>query len=167
MTKRKTDTLDKFITKYVQKFGVGRAINNEAREFAFYPKLNLITYSVYHSQADKMFAECINKKYNCDIRPFYFIYSLLHEIGHYKTLPTIPQKDLLEEMIIRDTILDSFELQEELNEFYTNLPSERAANEWAIEYLEKNTLQCWKFQKKVFARLAHYYKKWGNRVSNV
>lgn len=162
---KKTDRLDNTITKYVRKFGVRRAFSG--KEFCFYDNINVITYSVFHNQLDAQWAEYINQKYDCDIKPFYFIFSLLHEVGHYKTLPTIPKDVIEEELFIRANLLDKIETQEEMNEVYTNLPSERAANEWAIAYLEKNYISCWEFQRKIFSILAHYYKKWGVRKSEV
>lgn len=162
---KKTDRLDKVITKYVRKFGLRRAFNGN--EFCFYDNINVITYSMFHTELDKEWADHINQKYNCDIKPFFFIFCLLHEIGHYKTLPTIPIEELEKELAIRETLQETVSNQKEMNEIYTNLPSERLANEWAIDYLEKNYVSCWEFQKKIFAIMAHYYKKWGTRKSEV
>ena len=162
---KKTDRLDKVITKYVRKFGVRRAFSG--KEFCYYDNIDFIEYSIFHSPIETMWADHINNKYECDIKPFFFIFSLLHEIGHYKTLPTIPKEELEEELIIRKTLSDFISDQQEMNEVYTNLPSERAANEWALTYLEENTQACWEFQRKVFRILAHYYKKWGVRKSEV
>lgn len=162
---KKTDRLDKVITKYVRKFGVKRAFCGN--EFCYYDKIDFIEYSIFHNSIEREWAEFINQKYDCDIKPFFFIFSLLHEIGHYKTLPTIPKEELEIELATRKILDEIITNQEEMNEAYTNLPSERAANEWALKYLEENTEACWKFQLKVFRILAHYYKKWNVRKSEV
>lgn len=146
----KYDTLERNITKFVRKFGVKRAYCTQ--EFAYYDNFEVITFTFTRYEDDIDLINYIEKTYEVeDLEPWYFIYSILHEIGHHMTLNQLTEEEYEEENIYRQLITD--------NEAYFNLKAERLANDWAINYLSEHFEDCWKLQRKCFAIIKHYLKK--------
>ena len=128
-------------------------------EFSYYYDTDIITYCPYQfypEQAEE-FAGFVEKTYNFDIRPHYFMFSLLHEIGHSMTMDLLGANELQTEAFLRELIHAS---DEKLgNEMYFNLPSERMANKWAVEYFNDHRKMCLRIEKRLQKMLNHYYKK--------
>ena len=155
----KTTTLDKHITKYCKKFGIRKAISST--EFAYIPNNELVTYTMYMYDADLQFIELVNEKYSVDIRPWYFIFCLLHEIGHHITFDDLTQEDLLNDQILRQIIIPNIEDTEKCGRAYINLIAEDLATSWAIDYIDTHAKECWELQNKWLKLMAHYHKKEG------
>lgn len=151
---KQPQTLNKNITRFVQQFGVRRALFND--EFAYYHISKEITYAYLPCKADEHFIDFIYRTYNIDIEPYWFIFSILHEIGHHKTkLDTI---DIEFEESIR-ALLEIIDDEYRCNELYFQLPAEQLATEWAIEYLQNHYEECWKLQRKWLCIMKHLSKK--------
>lgn len=84
-----------------------------------------------NSQLKADFIAYINSTYHIDIsnKVDYFVFSLLHELGHHMTMDSLDETDLQEELVTRRLI----ELTEN-DSLYFTLPSELAANDWAFEH---------------------------------
>jgi hypothetical protein len=147
-------TLEKKITRYVNKFGVHRAKCTKY-EFAYYPYNNSITFSILRFPEDQELIDHIKEKFDIDVSDWYFIFSLLHEIGHEQTLPRLREEDI-ETDIFNRSILS---LMGHDNKAYFNLPTEYAANAWAVDYLLNHQQECWDFQMKCLKIIRHVYKK--------
>lgn len=146
----KYDTLEKNISKFARKFGVKRAYCTN--EFAYYDEAHIITFTFLRYDDDIDFINHIEKTYEVeDLESWYFIYSILHEIGHHMTLNQLTAEEYKEENIFRQIITE--------NEAYFNLKAERLANDWAINYLSEHFEDCWKLQQKCFSIIRHYLKK--------
>lgn len=153
----KTTTLDKKVTKYCKKFGIKKAISSD--EFAYTPNNEIITYTIYICNNDLKFVELINRKYSCDIRPLYFIFCLLHEIGHHITFDNLTQEDLMNDLICRQAIIPNIEDEERQGQAYINLFAEKLATEWALNYIQTHFKECIKIQNRFLKIMAHYMKK--------
>ena len=135
----KYDTLERNITKFVRKFGIKRAYCTQ--EFAYYDNFEVITFTFTRYEDDIDLINYIEKTYEVeDLEPWYFIYSILHEIGHHMTLNKLTKEEYEEENLFRQIITD--------NEAYFNLKAEKLANDWAINYLSEHFEDCWKLQRK-------------------
>lgn len=141
-------TLEKKITKFVKKFGVKRAFCKDQ----FMYRNNIVHFSIFTDPEDGPYIDFINNKYETDIEPWYFIFGILHEVGHHITLPLLTKEELAYEYEQR-----LFRIQ--TSEDYFNLPAEDLANKWAINYIANHTQECWDFQKKCYNIMKHIFKK--------
>ena len=114
----------------------------------------VINYSVesFDKESEKEFNNYIEKTYGVDMSKYSFIFSLLHEVGHYMT---IEQVDVENENLLRQLIQD--------NSAYFNLESEKLANDWAFWYFTSCYNECKRFTKKVLPLIKHFYKNGQNR----
>lgn len=143
----KTSTLEKNITKFVKKFGIRRALQNDT----FLYRGRTVYFTIWHHQEDDLFIDFCNKKYDTDLTAWSFVFCILHEIGHFQTISQLTKEQLAYEYLMRDMGID--------NNIYFNLPAEDLANKWALEYLETHPQECWKFQNKCLNIIRHLYKK--------
>jgi len=147
------DTLTKNITRYVRKFGI-KSVNLGN---SFYYKDGKINYTVLSYDDDEQHIKHIENTYGIDVRPFYFLFCLMHEVGHHMTVDELTEDDMIFELIMRNGIFPLVE--EDTNSAYFNLPAEDLANKWALEYILNHADECWKFQRKCFAIMSHQFKK--------
>lgn len=134
--------LNKEIKLYCKKFGIKKVKLTD--EFSYYPNKALVTYTIYASETDIEFIELVNQKYNVNIRPWYFIFCLLHEIGHHMTLNQLSKEDFETDLILR-SIIPFFENQ---GKAYLGFTAEDLATSWAIEYINSHLKECFEFQNK-------------------
>lgn len=148
-------TLEKKVRKYVKKFGIKYAF--AAKEFAYLPKINAVTFSVLRYDTDWQLINHIKDVYEVDITPWFFIFSLLHEIGHHKTLREFSDEEYAEDQMWREVF--NAIATPEVNYAYFHLPIEKKATEWAINYIENHEQECWDFQKRCIKDIIHICKK--------
>lgn len=153
-----TSTLNKKVKKFVKKFGITAVLSD--KDFAFYPVNNLLTYSIYRYDNDHELVDFVEEKYNVNIKDYFFVFSLLHEIGHHKTWRNFTEQELNQDSFLREVIhaIANYS-HSDANLMYFNLPTEDAANRWAIEYIDSHLEECWKFQNRCMKILRHVYKK--------
>lgn len=116
--------------------------------------IEVINFAIedFDSKADENFRQYISKTYGVDMTKYDFIFSLLHEIGHYMT---IEQVDIQAENLLREII---FQREEDDGNAYFNLESERLANDWAYWYFTSCFDECKRFTEKVVPLIKFYYK---------
>lgn len=80
--------------------------------------------------------------------------SLLHEIGHFFTLSTLPKDYDIDTQVMN--VQNKADTQDELDELYYALPSEYIATQWAIDWLKKkkNRLIAKQFEHLFFSTLS-------------
>ena len=122
------------VKKFCQQFGDLRVARDS--EFAYFYSEDLISYTTnFTHNADKVeaFKNHIYQTYDIDLDDdkAFFIFSLLHEIGHYMTMDTMSQKELIVEVSVRKLLQERIEMEENI---YFKLPSEVLANDWASDY---------------------------------
>lgn len=154
---RYAETLEKKIKKYCNKFGINNVFCSDS--FVYYPKNKTIYFTVYRYVNDENLIEFINKKYNVDISDWFFIFSLLHEIGHHKTMHKLTKADINYEMSVNDFLSFCDEDEKTKNLIHFNLPAEDLADRWAIDYIKNNLDECWNFQQKCLKIIEHIYNK--------
>ena len=135
----KNKLLEKKITNFVKNFGIRRAFCTD--NFFYNIKKNTINFSIYEDDRDSAHIKFINNKYDTDITDWYFVFSVLHEIGHHQTIKLLTKEDWIVESIVRN---------EHSQIAYWNLKAEDLANKWAIQYLIDHTEECWDFQKECY-----------------
>lgn len=141
-------TLEKKITRFVKQFGVRRAFCRD--QFMYHG--DTIDFSILTDPEDRPYIDFLNNKYDIDIEQWFFVFCILHEVGHYITIPLLSKEELAYEYEMR-----MFHIQK--SEDYFNLPAEDLANRWAIKYIENHPQKCWDFQNKCYKIMRHIFKK--------
>ena len=155
MERKFASTLEKKVSKFCQQFGVKRAYH--ASKFAYYDGSKDITFTVWDYFNDKLLIDFINRKYEADISDWLFVFCLLHEIGHHKTLHLLTEEDRENERVLRALVsVSDLPFNDEL---YFNLPAEDLADRWALEYLTNHPQECWDFQRRCIKDIFHIYNK--------
>lgn len=150
-------TLDKKLTKYCKKFGVSKVICDD--EFSYSPNTEIVNYTVFDFNTDDLFIKLVNEKYGVNIEPFYFIFSLLHEVGHHMTLEDLTEEEVMNDIFCRQVIIPQMENDEECMQAYINLTAEDMATSWAIDYIDTHIKECIEIQNKIYKLVNHIYKK--------
>lgn len=111
---------------------------------------------------EKHHSRWIAKNYNVEMNTnTYFLFSLLHEVGHHMTIKDITEEDLNYEIFCRNVLHCADNSPEEINEAYFNLPAEILATEWALEYMLNNPKWCIKASRKIHNAIHHFYNSNG------
>lgn len=153
----KTKKLDKTISRFARRFGIHRATCDN--RFMYYIQNQTITYTIYHNIMDEDYINFLNTTYEINVRPWYFVFCILHEIGHHMTYDKLTAHDYALESFARTSIFPSMEDEKEINAAYWKLPAEDLANKWAIDYIDNHTKQCWRFQRKCYKIMKQIFKK--------
>jgi hypothetical protein len=128
-----------------------------ADEFCYYPSEDKITYTVCWQDNDDEFIELVNEKYNADIQPWFFIFCILHEIGHAETFDELTNEDLKTDLLLRNAI-QFFENQ---GRAYINLRAEDLATSWALDFISNNETYLWEFQTECWKIMQKIYEEKG------
>lgn len=152
------EVLEKRIKKYAKQFGITRAICTDS--FFYIPQDKTVCFTLFRYTTSDEFINFINTKYDVDITEWYFVFSLLHEIGHHMTVNLLTDEEIEFETIARKTIAATFSDDDETRHaLYFELPAEDLANKWAINYLQNHIHECWEFQNKCTAIMRHIVNK--------
>lgn len=157
-----TTTLEKNVTNFVRKFGINRA--SYKNTFCMHLSKNTVDFTVQKHYEDDLLLEHIRNKFGVNVEPFYFVFCLLHEVGHAMTAERFSKDEWHEYSFWSHFFLPSIPDTVVRNSLYWNLPIEDAANTWAVNYLVNNIDECWDFQCKCGKILEHTKKKKSFRV---
>lgn len=160
------EKLDAIITSFFEMLGYSEIICFLDAEFAYYHTTKEIGYSLFEMPLyDIGFKTYLKKRYPNMKECSMFIFSLLHELGHYLTWDSISKKDKLKakkmkkrlekrrEFTAQDTIQKQIE--------YCNLADERIATAKAVEILEKNYDTIINFEEIWFNAVMDFYTENG------
>lgn len=120
-------------------------------------------------EQDEDWIDWITSRYNLEYIPdnftAFFIFSVLHEIGHHVTLQDyIDTHDTYdsetaysEDLIVWNSM--PREQRKNIRWAYHSIPYEVLATEWAIDFWNNNTMACAKLAKPINKAFQKFYKK--------
>lgn len=144
--------INKCIEKFMKEWGLKAEM---ATDFSFAHESRTVTWSPIVSVKNDLefsqFFESLGCKVKCDV----FLYSLLHEIGHYHTLDSVSDEDYEYSFKRKnDTSITNSE--------YFILPVEIVATKWAVDYLNNNVEKVRAFWEELVPLLMNFY-----RINNI
>ena len=156
--------INRIMNNYLRKFGLKAFLDTD---FTAYMENKEIGYALMVTDAaDKYFipfCESIDK----DVKADAFLLSIFHEIGHHMTWDEFSDEEIdngfaAKEII--DKIIDEAEEDDEEtiareNYNYFNLPEERAATEWGINYIKTHAEEVANFWRKLQPAIMRFFKK--------
>ena len=120
--------------------------------FAFLPASNTIAYTLLVTDSSSKSFLNFTKKLFPEITADIFLWSFLHEIGHYETTDDFDEYEYEEYYFLIN--------QEGLSdEFYYNLPIERAATVWAGNFMKNNVAEMQRLWNNIQPIIQAIYKK--------
>lgn len=112
-------------------------------DFAYWYSKSLITYTlaITDKQGESFvaFAESLFPDIKADV----FLWSFLHELGHHETLDDF---DGVAHFVYHQIVNSDIPMSAN---YYYNLPIEKAATEWAGEFMRNNTDEVYRLWQKV------------------
>lgn len=160
MKHKKVTTLEKIVSRKLHKLGISRARIDEGCGFAYDTGDESVYFTVFDDPMDIAYAMIIREDFGLDISHIDFAFSLLHEVGHHHTIYDFSRAEMTGEAIQRATITltDGISIYERQRR-YMELPSEQAANEWAVNYARTHKEEVEKLQALLAQRLRHHNRK--------
>jgi len=166
MTKLKgVKRINNILNEFLAQFELTAEIDSD---FAYYDRCNLITYSlIVPSVMDKWFkefAKIIDSRLSCDI----FLLSLCHEIGHNMTVDEFDDSDWAVIDDDKELINTAYneaaqegkeDLQKVLAFAYFDLPDERAATSWAVNYIMTHQQEIVDLWQKLQPAIMDFYRE--------
>lgn len=143
--------------------GINTAVRFGAEFESFYLD-NKISYSlIFAKPADKYFKEffenCLGFIFESDNDDFdIFTLSLLHEIGHIKTMKKFTQKQIDKDFEKKDEISEWAMEAKRTHFVYFSLPTEIAASRWAVEWAEKHPKKYKALKEDIRQSVFEFYK---------
>jgi len=133
---KKTDLI---VCKFLfEEFGL-KGVKGE--EFEYSPISNTVFFAYEALEDGALYFMSHFQSVAPDIQCDYFLASLLHEVGHHFTLDNFSYEEMSDYYDETDTIrayLREGGDKETANYAYFDLPVERAATQWAIDYIRNN-----------------------------
>lgn len=136
------------IAKILEEFNV-KVILGDC--FFYNPDTRTVYFTPFSSSSDDFHRYWILQNFNYTIKEReYFLFSLLHEIGHHYTFGYLTDEDLQYEVFCRKILENSDKSANEINEAYFNLPAEKLATQWAINFMSEHPHWCRKMNRKIY-----------------
>lgn len=147
---KKLDEIDEILNDFVAAYDVKVVPDSD---FAYYHGSSIITYAVVISKRmDRLFMEyarTLGLQSNADV----FMVSFFHELGHHETLDDF-EDEVLDYCL--DT-KDSLGTTDEDCRLYFDLPDERAATKWAVDFINENAAAVKELWERIRPRLLDFY----------
>ena len=149
--------LNNLLTLYCNKYFDADIKVCFSNEFSYSYLKDIITYTlaIFDTNA-KSFREFWLRNgylYNDDI----FILSFFHELGHYMTGDELTEEEENTSIWVKQYISTREEITDELRELYYNLPDEKLATCWAIDYVNTHRNEITELWKEIEKLVIDFY----------
>ena len=154
--------LDKYITALVNEYICEDITCKFSTSFAIAD--DELFYSMFvYEDTDRDWKDWLRDTYGnrYDEKFSTFVLSFLHEVGHYFTIDDFDDEEQFANKsdLTIDLDCDSDELQTEKRRAYWELPVEKAATDWAIDFYNDRKNQMENFYKDVMTFVTNFYNK--------
>ena len=154
------DLLVSLVDEFLKPFGVDSDFSSD---FSYDPEDERVYFSIMVSErGDRLFKQYVSSHFHFET-PSIFMLSLLHEVGHAYTMPTLSElriradhqaKKLIEEALSMDD-------DDEIYSLYFDLGIEKVATAWAVDYYKANRKRCDDFYSRFLQTLKAEYERIG------
>lgn len=153
--------LNKAIATELSTFKVQAVLEEE---FGMYIDERTVAYALTHSVVDEWFDEFVLKTFGFNVGENDFAMSLLHEIGHLKTMKNIDDDTIeqchkkIEKITKKLDKVDSDRKEKNLHFKYFAVPTELVATAWAVEWARKHPKKFQKLCENTAVAIQEFYK---------
>lgn len=118
------------------------------QDFGYYHNEDVIAFSLLTTEkTEESFGEFVE-----DLGGYYdlnFLNSFFHELGHHETYEDISDEDYFYGQKVKNYLANKKELDKYDLYTYFNLPIERAATKWGVEYINNHTPKVMELNEKI------------------
>lgn len=136
-----TDLLVEIVDNFLEPFNCDSDFDSD---FFYSSREQRIYFTLaYSERADKLFKQYVFSEFHYEISNI-FLLSLLHELGHHFTLSNFSDIEIRKEHKRKRKIEAELTKTDSNEAFlkYFDLPIEKTATEWAINYYKENKKSC-------------------------
>lgn len=155
MELRGIEEINTILNRFLEPFD---CVAEAGEDFCYWSAKSCINYAFVVAQDKdewfKEFAHSLNSKVNCDI----FLLSFFHELGHHETIDDLDEDVIYDCWNIKGILNRKKETTKEDNFAYFNLPDERAATEWGLQYMEEHEAEVAELWRQLQPAIVNFYR---------
>lgn len=126
------ENIENILNKFLEPFECKSELGSD---FSYWYSESLICFALAVTESNDIdfreFCKELQPELHCDI----FLLSFMHELGHHETLDEWNDEEYLDMKIQKEQINKMKVSQREKNFMYFNIPDERRATEWGLQYI--------------------------------
>lgn len=126
------ENIENILNKFLEPFECMAELGSD---FSYWYSESLICFALAVAESNDIdfrdFCKKLQPELHCDI----FLLSFMHELGHHETLDEWDDEEYLDMKIQKERINKMKVSQKEKNFMYFNIPDERRATEWGLQYM--------------------------------
>lgn len=148
------------VDEFLEPFGVDSDFSSD---FSYDPKDKRVYFSIMiPERADRLFKQYVSSHFHFET-PSIFMLSLLHEVGHAYTMPTLSKLRIRADHQAKELIEEALNIDDddEIYSLYFDLGIEKVATAWAVDYYKANRKRCDNFYLKFVTALRGEYERIG------
>lgn len=146
------DRIENILNEFLEPFECTAELGSD---FSYWYSESLICFALAVAESNDIdfreFCKELQPELHCDI----FLLSFMHELGHHETLDEWEDEEYLDMKIQKEQINKMKVSQKEKNFMYFNIPDEKRATEWGLQYImehQAEMTQLWnKLQQAIFS----------------
>lgn len=147
--------INNILNEFLEQFDCSADIGED---FCYWGHLSEINYAfVVSSNNDiwfKEFAHSLMPNLDCDI----FLLSFFHELGHHETIDDIEDDVLKDCWKVKGELNKKKVSTKEDNFRYFNLPDEKSATEWGLQYMMNHQEEVAELWRKLQPAILNFYR---------
>ena len=131
------ERLDAYLTKWLHSHDYDLEVKSCEDEFFYSDELSLIGVATHSSATDHFFLEYL---YSLGLEldfSNYFIPAFFHELGHYETYDFFEDEDFDDWREMEVSLVGKGKTYEDFLVYFSH-PVEKAASEWAVDYINSH-----------------------------
>lgn len=130
-----------------------------ANDFCYLSTTDTVHCSFFAIKSDEYWQKFIGRKFGLKLYDYdMWIFSVLHEIGHYNTLDEVTDRDYNYSRFVKWIIERPFVSGTKLaNDIYFGLPDEIIATAWAVRFFRKHKKLCRRLSEQAFDYIKEFY----------
>lgn len=149
------EAIENILNKFLESFECEAKLGSD---FSYWYSDSLICFALAISESsDRDFQEfCreLQPELHCDT----FLLSFMHELGHHETLDEWDDDEYLDMKIQKEKINKMKVSQKEKNFMYFNIPDERRATEWGLQYMMEHQTEITQLWDRLRQAIFQFYK---------
>ena len=147
--------IDKILNEYVAKFDLSARLDSD---FIYYYTSDIVTYALAApDRGGRHFMQFV-KQLRPELTAPIFLASLFHEIGHSETLDDLTEEEISYCRDEKKRILSKESYTKKDDFTYFNLPDEKIATEWGLDYMYNHAEEVTLLWHKLQPLIQFFYK---------
>lgn len=149
------DKIENILNTFLEPFECSAQLGSD---FSYWYSDSLINFALVVTETNdrdfQEFCKELQPKLHCDI----FLLSFMHELGHHETVDEWEDDEYLDMKIQKEKINKMKVSQKEKNFMYFNIPDEKRATEWGLQYIMEHQTEMMQLWNKVQQAILQFYQ---------